>query len=350
MVTVGLFTNKKSGKNKLDFKRYGDNLRIKKLKKIIKDKGQVYETGASKDYMADLEDKIKQVCKDEPDIIAIDGGDGSISTVLTMLDKFWNYDGIPPVAIIEGGTFNVLAKEMDIKKPFKYLENIIATDDADELTTKGINMMRVKDNLGHDQLSFSAAIGFPIDILEEFYKKKHLKYFRVGLMAIRTLGSAIVDGSYYKKFDNKQKIKVTTKGNSGKIITLEDEWLGLMAQSTKSFGMPQSLSKLFQPRTFRNAETEGRFHAVGMTIDFRKFLQYLPSILIGDSTTYTDWEGRQERRVLELDKQLSELTLESEKPIKYQFNGELNFGSEPCKANEIYITADKHRKFIQDDF
>lgn len=353
MVSVGLFTNLKSGKNLLDLELYGRNRRIKRLRKIIKNNGEVYVTGKTKDYLSDLENKVQQVCKDNPEVIAIDGGDGTVSTVLTMLDKYWGAEELPPVAIIEGGTFNVLAKEMELVKPFKYLENIVKTGNVDNLKIKGINMMRMRDDLGHNQLSFSVAVGFPIDLMEELYRHKHtkfmgldLKYAWIGLLAAKIWCSAYISGGYYKKFDKKQKIKVTSMGNSGKTYMQEEDWLGVIAQSITSIGIPKFIS---QPRTFRHAETEGMFHAVGTTLDFKTFLDYFRRVYFGDSITFTDWEG-QTRKVLELDKQLKELKLESERPIRYQFNGELSFGSQPCKANEIYITADRHRKFIKDEF
>ncbi len=353
MVSVGLFTNSKSGKNKIDFEMYGINRRIKKLRRVIRNNGEVYITGKTKDYLSDLENKVQQVCKDNPDVIAIDGGDGTISTVLTMIDRYWGAEDLPPVAILEGGTFNVMAKEMEIKNPFKYLENIVKTNDVDNLKIRGINMMRMRDDIGHNQLSFSVAVGFPIDLMEEFYKHKYLKfmgidlkYAWIGLMFAKIMCSTYIAGDYYKKFDNKQKIKVTETGNSGNTQTQEEDWLGIIAQSIPSIGIPKFL---IQPRTFRHAETEGMFHAVGTTLDFKTFLDYFRRVYLGDSITFTDWEGRT-RKVLELDKQLKELKLESERPIRYQFNGELSFGSQPCKANEIYITADRHRKFIRDEF
>src|SRR3989339_1947058 len=162
MVSIGLFTNLKSGKNKLDLIRYGQNRRLKKLRTVIKDgnQGKVYITGEASDYLGDLEGKILQACQDKPEVLAIDGGDGTMSTVLTMFDKHWQGE-LPPIAIIPGGTFNILPKKMGIKNPFKYLSRISNTTDLDDLTVKGINMMRVIDGQHQEHLSFSVGVGLP---------------------------------------------------------------------------------------------------------------------------------------------------------------------------------------------
>ncbi len=347
MVSVGLFTNLKSGKNMLDLKIYGQNRRLKKFRSIVKDgdRGKVYATGNMQDYMTDLESKVQEAYRDSPEVIAIDGGDGTISTVLTTINKYWQED-IPPIAIIDGGTFNVLAKRFDIKRSLKYLQAIANSDDLNKLAVRGINMMHVYDDSGNDHLSFSAGVGMPVDFLEETYKKKHLKFVRVGLMALRLIGSTLVEGDYYKRFNRKKRLNVVAQGHNGEIAK-EDGWLGIIAQSIETLGLPKFLP---EPKLFRKAETEGRFYAIGTTVGLGKFLQYLPAIYSGDSPSYTDQITEQVSPVLALDHQLKEMKILSDEPFKYQFNGELSFCRKSCLTRELHITAGKNVNFIVNDF
>lgn len=347
MVSVGLFTNVNSGKNILDLRRYGKNRRIKRLRSIVKDgnKGKIYITGKTRDYMTDLESKIQEAYQDRPDVIAIDGGDGTISTVLSTLNKYWQEE-LPPIAIIEGGTFNVLEKRLDIKNPFNYLQNITRTDDVNNLTLGGVNMMHVYDDSGNDHLSFSVGVGLPVYLLEEVYQKKHMKYLRVALMMLRMIGSALVDGEYQQKFNKKAKIQVTAQGHNGE-ITKQANWLAIMAQSIDTMGLPKFLPK---SKLFRKAETEDRFQAIGSTLEFRKLLQYFPAIYTGDSPSLTDSSTDEITPVLTLDHQLKDMKLQSEEPFRYQFNGELSYGRKACITRELYITAGKNINFIKDDF
>ena len=68
MASVGLFTNVKSGKNLLDFMRYGQRRRLKRFRSIVKDgnAGRVYITGLNSDYLTDLENKVVSACSDKP--------------------------------------------------------------------------------------------------------------------------------------------------------------------------------------------------------------------------------------------------------------------------------------------
>ncbi len=343
MVSVGLFTNLKSGQNRIDFQRYGQNRRISKFRTIIGDHGKVYTTGDTKEYLTDLETKVQEAYKDKPDIIAIDGGDGTVSTVLTAISRYWQEP--PPVAVIAGGTFNVLARRLNAKKPPKYLQNIVNSEDINKLTVRGINMMNVYDDY-NNHLSFSAGVGLPVDLLEEVYAKKHLKYLRVALMALRMVGSAIIDGGYCQRFNQKKRLNIIAQGHNGEIVQ-EENWLGVMAQSIETLGIPSFLP---QPKLFRKAETENRFHAVGTILDFRKLLQYLPAIYSGAAPSFTNELTEETTPVFALNHQLKEIRIQSEEAFKYQFNGELTFGKHRCRTRELYITAGKNVNFIADDF
>lgn len=345
MVSVGLFTNVKSGQ--LD--RYSKHRRLKKLGNIVKDgnHGRLYVTGTTKDYLGDLEKMALQAAKDQPNIIAIDGGDGTVSTVLTALDKHVGKN-LPPIALIPGGTFNILAKRMKISDSFAYLENIVKTQNTDDLTVKGINMMRVVNSKSYEHLSFSAGVGLPVDLLEAVYQKKHMKYIRVGLMAARIILSSLVQGDYYQKFNKHRRLNISAKGNADKVFDDgEGRWLAVLAQTIDYIGTPAFLPK---SKLFRKAETEGRFQAVGTKLSLNKFLQYLPAIYAGDSVYYNSEESEDKIPVLGLDKQLKEIMIQSETPFRYQFNGELSFGREPCLTKELYIYADRCINFIENDF
>jgi len=346
MVYVALFTNSKSGKNKLDLKRYGESRRINRLKRIIGDNGEVHVTGKAKDYMGDLEGKVIDACKHNPDAVAIDGGDGTLSTVMSMVSKHWKGDELPFIAIVKGGTFEVLANRLHIDDSFKYLENIVRTQYADDFTVEGINMMSVKDDSKNEHLCFSAGTGFPVLLLEEQYKKKHLKYLRAGLVILRMLGSAIIDGSYYKRFDKHERMIVSGRGHTSNIME-EEDWLSVMAQSIESISVPKILP---QPKLFRKAETGNRFHGIGVSIPLRKLLQYAPAIYEGDSVFYRDDNTSKTRPVLEIDRQLKDMLIQSEEPFRYQFNGELSYNHKPCETRELEITSGRVFSFIKDDF
>ncbi|MDO8529366.1 MAG: hypothetical protein Q7S18_01730, partial [bacterium] len=221
------------------------------------------------------------------------------------------------------------------------------SESINDLTVEAIKMMRVRDDSGYEHLSFSAGMGFPVRLLQEINEKKHLKNIRTAEICLRVLFSAIWNGEYYKRYDAKHRILVTHENHAGEIRAEEADWLGILAQSIESLGVPRFVP---QSKIFRKAEkTDDAFHTVGMTIDFKRFLQNLPVIYAGDSGTYRDRNTNANERILRLDKQTKTLTLQSEKPFAYQSCGELSFGNKPCVTRELHIGGCKKILFIGKD-
>lgn len=349
MISIGLLASLKSGENKLDFEKYGQYRRLKRLKKIIQDGnyGKAYVTGKSNDYLKEVEDQVKQLCRDRPDVVALYCGDGGMLTFLTALEKHWPEKELPLIAHPKGGSFGVVANRLNITDPFTYLDNIVQSDSVNDLTVEGIKMMRVKDDSGYEHLSFSAGMGFPVRLLREINEKKHLKNIRTAEICLRVIWSAIFNGEYYRKYDEKHRIIVTEENHAGEIRTKEADWLGILAQSIESMGTPRWVP---QPKIFRKAEkTDDAFHTVGMTVDFKKFLLNLPVIYAGESGTYRDKNTNENQRILRIDKQTKSLKLQSEKPFSYQSCGELSFGHKPCLTRELHIGECKKILFIGEE-
>jgi len=328
MLSVGLFTNLRSGKNLLDIKRYGQNLRLKKLRRIIRDRdyGRVYITGEN--YLEDLEGLVEQFCKDKPDVLAIDGGDGTISTVLSMLDK--KLDDIPPVALTGGGTFNVLSKRLGIRKPYKYLTDIVDESSVEQLTLKSMHLMDVENDKAQHHLCFSVGAGAVVKFIEEVDKRKRLKFLNVGYVVAKLLLSAVHKGKYYSMFN--EKIRMSINGE-------EDSWLFFMAQTVRSLGMP----KILEPRILKKAEkSKERFQLLASTMDLSRLLAWLPLIYLNDPALKTT-SFSPDRFI---NQQCKTVNIVSEEPFNYQFNGELYYGEELCTTRELYISRGRTIDFI----
>lgn len=349
MISVGLLASLKSGENKLDFIKYGQYRKLKRLKKIIKDGnyGKAYLTGKSDDYLREVEDQVKLLCRDKPDIVALYCGDGGMLSFLTALEKYWPEEKLPLIAHPKGGSFGVVANRLNIVDPFTYLKNIVESESIDNLTIEGIKMMRVKDDSGYEHLSFSVGMGFPVTFLQEINKEKHLKNIRTAKICLRVIFSALFNGEYYRRYDKKHKIIITQENYAGETSVEENDWLGILCQSIESLGVPKWI---LQPKIFRKAEkTDEAFHTVGTTIDFKKFLLNLPIIYTGESGTYRDKDTNENQRILHIDKQTKSLKLQSEKPFAYQSCGELSFGCKPCLTRELHIGGCKKILFIGEE-
>lgn len=343
-----LLASKNSGGNKSDINQYSQYITLHKLKKMIEDHGgRVLITGNSHDYISEVETQVMIACQHKPDIIYLLCGDGGILTFLTALITYWPYTEapFPLIAHPKGGTFGILADRLNIHDPIEYVKNILKIKKLCDLTVKDIKMMRIEDDSSYSHISFSVGTGFPVKLLEEAYKKKHLKNVRVALMTLRSIYSAILKSDYHRRFDGLQKMTLTAQSHAGELETIEKEWLGIAAQSISSLGLPRFMP--YREGLFwKSEQAEDTFHAIGIDYNFRRFLRHVPTIFLGEADTYRDPETNEKRQTLALDKQLKSLIIDAEYPFPFQTCGELSLGPRPCITSKLYIHAYKSIRFI----
>lgn len=303
-----MFTNLNSGKN------LRDRHRVRKLQKMLGNKGVLF---ATKDYRQ-LEGIVSQVPNYNPDRIIIDGGDGSVTAFLSTLLPYWPKEKkLPPVGITAGGTFNMLSKHCKVH-PKRYLSDIIHAED-EELYYQGIDMMKITDSNGLATYGFSFGVGLPITLLEEYYKQKRWKMFKIALIAGRLIFSQMFRHKYYKLFANKTELEVTSSVE-GKDYECNGKYLGIMAQTIESAG-----SRLIHP-FYKAQQKPGFFHAMGTVMGLDNFLPYALPFALGKVIPG-----------MGLDIQTNLLDLKSEAPIKYHVNGEFDFIDRAYCADKIKV-------------
>jgi hypothetical protein len=328
---IALVGNINSGVNVSDYRKYGRYDSFNKLARMVKNYGgRVYVTGNSYDYFSEAERQIELVCKYLPRVVIIHSGDGgAVVTFITLLIKSWpnKKQPFPLLALLDGGSFGVLANRLNANDSVQQVKDILNAEKLSDLAVKDIKLMRVEDDSGKTHYSFSVGVGFPVRLLQEAYKKKHLKNLRVVMMTGRAIGSATLSTflktEYYRIFEGQQKMTVTTTNHDDDDETFKAEWLGIIAQTINSVGLPKGIpyrQKLF----WKAEEAENTFHAIGVDYGFRRLLWEAPRIYIGEAGTYRDRETNQERRVLLLDKQVKSLEISSsEESFEFQSSGDL---------------------------
>ncbi|MFH1065490.1 MAG: diacylglycerol kinase family protein [Nanoarchaeota archaeon] len=319
-MTTVVLTNKNSGKN------LRDNFRIHRMRKFIGDRGEVFATSS----VEQLELIVSEIYKYKPKQIISDGGDGTQCHIVKLLKQYWpETEALPALGILPGGTINVLAKECGIKKSKKYMKSILESRE-DELFYQDIDFMKITDNNNVESYGFTFGVGAPITLLEESYKRKRWKAAQVGFIIARLLCSKIFGSSkiwrekYYNLFNQKQHMHVYA-GTNGAAIEWDLDFLGIMAQSIKSLGLPKS--KMF----YRAQQSAGNFHALGTTSELIDLVPYFIPMYLGKKVPGMD-----------IDVQTSYLSVSSEQPIKYQVNGELEHfvNNEAKRYSANRITAE----------
>lgn len=128
-------------------------------------------------------------------ILAINGGDGTISQTLTAFIKAYDGAPLPKIAILRGGTINVLAENLGIKgSPEQVLYRLIERHSINNLTvTRKISTICIEGQHG-----FLFGNGTTAGFLELFYKNKTGPLGSI-LLGVKIILSKIFGTKLYKK-------------------------------------------------------------------------------------------------------------------------------------------------------
>ena len=129
---------------------------------LVGDRGRVF---APKSF-DELDAAVAEWRRAPPDVIAVHGGDGTLHKTVSALGRVFGADPIPPVAILCGGTMNVVATSLAIKeRPSVFLSAIVEAARAGRpLDTIRRRCLRIGDELG-----FLFGSGLAANFLTEYY-------------------------------------------------------------------------------------------------------------------------------------------------------------------------------------
>ncbi len=159
MSGIGIITNPYSKKN---IKTPGHKIM---MGYILGNRGHYKIT----ESLEDLSKVAEEFKSQEIDILGINGGDGTIQKTITTFISVYGKDKLPKIALLRGGTMNVIANNLNIKGSSKTLlldlvEKYHAADPFDYA-----KLQTIKCN---DQYGFIFTSGFASNFLEEYYKNK----------------------------------------------------------------------------------------------------------------------------------------------------------------------------------
>lgn len=78
--------------------------------------------------LPELVQELRQLAEDPPPLLAVAGGDGTVSRVTSALLAVWPHDRLPELALLDGGTMNTIARSLGIVRgaPADQLEALLA--------------------------------------------------------------------------------------------------------------------------------------------------------------------------------------------------------------------------------
>lgn len=128
-----------------------------------------------------------------PAVIAVHGGDGTLHRALTAMGPAFRNRAIPPIAILCGGTMNVVASSLHIReRPTTFLTSIVEAARAGRsMETIHRRCLAVGSKLG-----FIFGNGLMANFLGEYYGTGRYGPGRAAWLLLRGLCSALIGGPF----------------------------------------------------------------------------------------------------------------------------------------------------------
>jgi ABC-type polar amino acid transport system ATPase subunit len=172
-----------------------------------------------------------------PSAIAIHGGDGTLHKSLTAIIRAWNDRPLPPIAVLPGGTMNVVSASLGIGgHPESIVAELAATVRAGrDLPVIDRRCLKVGDTYG-----FVFGNGLMANFLQEYYAGQDgYGPGRALWLLARTFSSALVDGDFAKKvfrrFEGRVVVDGTELNDDLKNITAVRREVGMVFQQFNLF-------------------------------------------------------------------------------------------------------------------
>ncbi|MBC8132840.1 MAG: hypothetical protein H7X95_07650 [Deltaproteobacteria bacterium] len=146
--------------------------------------------------LAMLDEEVRTLVATPPRVIAVHGGDGTLHQTLTALVRAFGDRPLPPIAILGGGTMNVVASSLGVRVPaVPFLTRLV------ELYRAGLppaviyrHCMRVGDHVG-----FVFGNGLLANFLVEYYAGHQYGPARALWLLARLFLSMLVGGPFVRR-------------------------------------------------------------------------------------------------------------------------------------------------------
>jgi diacylglycerol kinase family enzyme len=178
----------------------------------------------------ELETSAAELRRQNPSVVAVHGGDGTLHKTLTAMVKVWGDAPLPPLAMLCGGTMNVVASSLGIReRPEALLRAIVENERAGR---RPETLRRRCIQVG-DQYGFVFGNGLIANFLTEYYGPAGYGHARAIWLMVRVFGSALVFGPFARRVFRRFEGTVTVDGQ-----TLEwGQFVGVGAATVREVGL-----------------------------------------------------------------------------------------------------------------
>ncbi|MCA9566415.1 MAG: hypothetical protein KC656_01175 [Myxococcales bacterium] len=284
---VAVFATPKSGANRRRPRR------LRALAEVAEAHGAVLHATHS---LEELDRAVASLAHDRPDVLAINGGDGTVHRVLTAAVQV--LDPLPTLAILPGGTMDIAARSTGwLGRGAEGLERVCAGG----LRTTERSLLTVDGRWA----GFLFGNGLIARFLEVYEEVPDPTAARAAQILARGAASAMVGGPFAEQLTRRWRGEVELDGE----VLAGDDWLAVAAGTVEQIGLG------FRP--FRDARA-GRMHAVALGSSVGRFARELPRV----------YGRRPLREPGNVERPATRLVLRSDEPASFMVDGDFHRGGQ----------------------
>jgi diacylglycerol kinase family enzyme len=206
--------------------------------------------------LEELDAAMAQLAKNPPDVLAINGGDGTVHRVLTAASQA--FPTLPKLALLPGGTMDIAARSTGwLGRGAHGLQRLLEGD----LIPTERSLLLVDGRWA----GFLFGNGLIARFLEVYEEVDDPTAMRAAQILAHGAGSAVVGGPFAARLTRRWEGSVELDGT----VLDGDDWLAVAAGTVEQIGLG------FRP--FRNAKP-GRMHAVALGCAVGRFARELPRV------------------------------------------------------------------------
>lgn len=186
MSGIGVVSNPRSGANKRNPKL------ARRLAYILGEKGEVGQPGDLDDLVA-----LAERFRDRGiDVLCVNGGDGTVHTVLSAFYQVYGEQPLPLIALLRGGTMNTVAGGLGIKgKPQDLLGAVVSRYHSDEpFAVAERNVLVVRDGVHPPRVGFLFGNGLVSNFLDVYYEGGDASPWKAIKVMVRGITSMLFKG------------------------------------------------------------------------------------------------------------------------------------------------------------
>jgi diacylglycerol kinase family enzyme len=225
----------------------------------------LYETRSD----ADLRRAAQSIAEEAPRVLAIAGGDGTVTHTLTALAL--HAKELPQLALLGGGAFDSLAPLGGRGAAEDRLRRIAtALAYGTPLRVKERDTLLVSPEDEESRCGFRFGIGLPVRFVQAIYATKNPGVWTSARLLLRAFASSLSAGPLAKQLYAPMDLRVRLDGEEWPRVPI----YGLVSSSVAEAGLGL--------KPFRRAtEQPGAFQSLGLTAGPRQFALELPRLLAG---------------------------------------------------------------------